>query len=105
MTQALHNKDGFLPQGLTVQNAYTNLCSGSMNVTVVVRNSTAYPQTLRKKTPVARVVAVTWVLELPVQTGGIEVLTEAQGLHMPKLTMKQRQEKLFEELDLSGLES
>ena len=43
--------------------------------------------------------------ELAVQTGEIEVLTEVHGLHMPKLTMKQRQEKLFEELDLSGLES
>ena len=38
-------------------------------------------------------------------TGEIEVLTEAQGLHVPKLTLKQRQEKLFEELDLSRLES
>ena len=101
MTQALHAEDGSLPQGLTVQNAYTELHSGSKNVTVVLRNSTAYPQTLRKKTPVPRAVMVTWVPELPVQTGEIEALTEAQGLHMPKLTMKQRQEKLFEELDLS----
>ena len=58
MTQALCAKDGSLPQGLTVQNAYMELCSGSKNVTVVVRNSTAYPWTLRKKTPVARAVAV-----------------------------------------------
>ena len=63
-----------------------------------------YPQTLRMKTPVARAVTVTWVPELPVQTGEIEVLTEASGLHTPKLTNKQRQEKLFKELDLSGLE-
>ena len=34
-----------------VQNAYMELHSGSKNVAVVVRNSTAYPQTLRKKTP------------------------------------------------------
>ena len=33
------------------------------------------------------------------------VLVETQGLQMPKLTVKQRWEKLFEELDLSGLES
>ena len=37
------------------------------------------------------------------------ILTEAsEGVHShqtPKLTVKQRQEKLFEELDLSGLES
>ena len=45
------------------------------------------------------------MLELPVQTGEIGALTEAQGLHMPKFTVEQRQEKLFEELDLSGLES
>ena len=60
MTQALHAKDGSLPQGLTLQNAYTLLCSGNRNVTVInVRNSIAYPQTLRKKTPVVRAVAAT----------------------------------------------
>ena len=58
MTQALCTEDGSLPQGLTVQNAYTELYSGSKNVTVVVRNSMAYPQTLRKKTPVTRAVTV-----------------------------------------------
>ena len=35
----------------------------------------------------------------------IETLDKAQGIQMPKLTMKQRQEKLFRKLDLSGLES
>ena len=34
-----------------------------------------------------------------------EAPDRAQGLKMPKLTVKQMQEKLFEELDLSGLES
>ena len=37
-------------------------------------------------------------------TGAMETLDKAPGLQMPKLTMKQRQEKLFQELDLSGLE-
>ena len=59
MTQALCAEDGSLPQGLTLQNAYMELCSGSKNVAVVVRNSTVYPQTLRKKTSVARAVTVT----------------------------------------------
>ena len=44
MTQALHAEEGSLPQGLTIQNAYTELCNGSKNVIVVVRNSTAYPR-------------------------------------------------------------
>ena len=39
------------------------------------------------------------------QTGVMEVLDEARGLQAPRLTVKQRQEKLFEELDQSGLES
>ena len=35
----------------------------------------------------------------------IEVLDEAQGLQVPKLTAEQRHRKLFEKLDLSRLES
>ena len=35
----------------------------------------------------------------------MEASEEAHSPQVPKLTMKQRQEKLFEELDLSGLES
>ena len=53
MTQALQVKDGSLPQGLTMQNTYMELTTGSKNAIVVVRNSTAYHQTLRKKTPLA----------------------------------------------------
>ena len=74
MTQALHAEDGSLPQGLTIQNTYTEMCDGSKNVTIVVRNSTVYPQTLRKKTPVARAVVATWVPEPPMWTGVIEAL-------------------------------
>ena len=105
MTQALCTEDGSLPQGLMVQNIYTELCSGSNNVAVVVRNSIAYPQTLRRKTPVARRVAVTWLPDPPVQTSLTEASEEAHSYWTPKLTVEQRQEELFEELELSGLES
>ena len=44
-------------------------------------------------------------IRAPVQTSLTEALEEAHGLQAPRWTMKQRQEKLFEELDLSGLES
>ena len=73
MTQALHVEDGSLPQGLTVQNTYTELCNGSKIIAVVARNSTTYPQMLRKKIPVARAVAVTWIPELPMQISLTEV--------------------------------
>ena len=46
MTQMLWTEDGALPQGLTVQNMYTELQKGNKYVVIVVRNSTAYPQML-----------------------------------------------------------
>ena len=63
MTQALYVEDSPLLQGLMVQNAYAELRKRRKNVIMVVRNSTSYPQPLRKKTPVARAVEVTWVPE------------------------------------------
>ena len=57
MVQALHTEDGSLPQGLTVQNTYTKLRQGGKKAVMMVRNHTAYSQTLQKKTLVARVVA------------------------------------------------
>ena len=39
------------------------------------------------------------------QTGMTEASEGVHSHQMPKLTVKQRQEKLFEELNLSGLES
>ena len=103
MIQALQTKDSSLPQGLTIQNAYTELQKGSKNVVMVVRNSTAYPQMLQKEALVARAVAVTTVpemlLEIRVQQGE----DGTRDLHAPNLTTRQRQGKLFKELDLSRL--
>ena len=42
MVQALHTEDCSLPQGLTVQNMYTELRQGSKKAVMVVRNSMAY---------------------------------------------------------------
>ena len=72
---------------------------------LVVRNSTAYPQTLKKKTPVAQAVAATMVPESPVMTNLPEGVEEPNSLQAPKLTIRQRQGRQFEEMDLSGLES
>ena len=77
MTQVLQIEDGTLPQGLTVQNMYTELQKGSKYVVMVIRNSTAYPQMLWKKAPVARAMAATTVPEIPpeigVQEGGMNL--------------------------------
>ena len=104
MVQALWTEDGTLPWGLTVQNMYTKLRQGSKKAVMVVRNSTAYSQTLQKKSQ--------WPgqwqhylylnhLKRSVTGGG----DEPQSPHTPRLTVRQRHGKLFNELDLSGLDS
>ena len=104
MVQSLHVQDGTLSPGLTMQNMYTEVRKGSKKAVVVVRNHTAYPQTLRKKTPVARMIPVQLVPgasepdSLPDQK---EVCPNQQT---SKLMIRQRRGKLFDELDLSGLD-
>ena len=105
MVQALQTEDGSLLQGLTVQNTYTELRQGSKKAVMVVRNSMAYPQTLQKKTPVARGVAVLPVPKPPMEAQLQEGGDKPQDHHTPKLTVRQRHVKLLDELDLSGLDS
>ena len=94
-----------MPQGLTVQNTYTELRKGSKKAVVVVRNNKAYSQTLQKKTPVARVVAALPVPEPPEGEQLLEGADESHDSHTPRLTVRQRHGKLFDELDLSSLDS
>ena len=79
MVQALWTEDGSLPQGLTVQNTYTELRQGSKKAVMVVRNSMAYSQTLWMKILVARAVAV-----LPVPKPPMEVQLQ-EGVRSPRV--------------------
>ena len=94
-----------MPPSLTIQNTYTELRKGSKKAVVVVWNNTAYPQTLWKKTPVARVAAVLPVPKPPESEGLWEGADKSPDFHTPRLTVRQRHGKLFNELDLSGLDS
>ena len=72
---------------------------------VVVQNHTAYPPTLQKKTPVARAIPVQLLPKTP-KPGSLLVPDEVcPDPQTPKLTIRQRLGKLFDELDLSGLDS
>ena len=64
MTQALQTEDSSLPQGPTIQ----KLGKDSKNAVMVVRISTAYPQTHWKKALLAREVAGITVPEPPLET-------------------------------------
>ena len=105
MVQALQTEDGSLPHGLTVQNTYTKLRQGSKKAVMVVRNSMAYLQTLWKKSPVARAVGALLVPKPPEEDQLQEGVDEPKGHHTPRLTVRQRHGKLFNELDLSVLDS
>ena len=70
-----------------------------------VRNNTAYLQTIQKKTPVARVVAASPVPEPPEGEQLLEGADGSHDSHTPRLTVRQRHGKLFDELDLSSLDS
>ena len=105
MVQALHTPDSILPPSLTIQNTYTELRKGSKKAIVVVQNNTTYPQTLQKKTPVARAVAALPVPEPPKSEGLQEGTNKSPNFHTPRLTVRQRHGKLFDKLDLSSLDS
>ena len=105
MTQVLHAEEGSLPQSLMIQNAYTEMHNGRKSVGVMVRNGMAYPQTLKKKIPVERVVAANCVAEAQVHPGMMDALDEVWDIQTPKMTTEQTQEKLFKKLDLRVLGS
>ena len=85
MALALWTRGGSLPQGLTIQNMYTELRQGSKKAVMVVRNSTAYPQILWKKTPVARAVVATPLPGPPVEAQLQEGWNWAPGSLCPKI--------------------
>ena len=104
MLQALYAQDRTLPPGLSVQNMYTELRKGGKKAVVVVQNNTAYPQTLRKKTPVARAISMLPVPESPKPKNLQVEYGTSSDLPAPKLMIRQRCGKLFDELDLNGLD-
>ena len=105
MVQALHTQDGTLLPGLTVQNTYTKLRKGGKKAVIVVQNNTTYPQTLQKKTPMARAVPTLPVPEPPESESLQDRANMHPNLQTLKLMVRQRHGKLFDELDLSGLDS
>ena len=101
----IQTQDGSLPQGLTIQNTYTKLRKGSKKEVMVAWNNTTYLQTLWKKTPVAWVIAALPVPEPPKGEELEEKAGKSYDSHTPVLIVRQRHGKLFDELELSGLDS
>ena len=105
MVQSLHVQDGTLSPGLTVQNMYTEVRKGSKKAVVVVQNHTVYPQTLWRKTPMTQMIPVQLVPGAPEPDSLPDQKEVCPNQQTSKLTVRQRHGKLFDELDLSGLDS
>ena len=83
---------------------YTELRKGSKKAVVVVRNQTAYPHTLWKKIPVARMIPVQLLPEALTPDVLLDQDEMCQGQQTMKLMIRQRHGKLSDELDLSSLD-
>ena len=94
MTQATYPEDrANLPIGVYVVKTYTELCDGSHNVLVVLRNLTGKPVHLPARRPVARVVATNAVPDATPSPEFLKKLNEMEPNQNPpkKLTIEERQ--------------
>ena len=80
-----------------MKNMYAKLMQGSKKAVAVVRNNTAYLQTLWKKTLVARAIATLPVPKPPEEEQLLEGADESHNPHTPRLRVRQRHGKLFDE--------
>ena len=99
MTHGLEKKLPQLPLGVKVLSSYVTLTTGSNRITVVLRNNTNKWVEVQKGGPIARMVTANLIP--PADLSSSPVKTPEKG-HMSEA---ERQQMLFEKLDLSGLES
>ena len=70
----------------------------------MVKNLTVTPITIAKGIKVAQVVVANVVPQVEVAPGTLEKLDEMQGIQQTRISIEQREEVFFQQLDLSGLE-
>ena len=93
-----------LPHGLSVINIYTKVTTRSRKVAVMVKILMAILITIAKGIKVTQIVVVNVVPQVEVLPGTLEKLDEMQGIQWTRMSVEQRGEVLFHQLDLSGLE-
>ena len=70
----------------------------------MVKNLTATLITIAKGVKVTHIVATNVVPQVEVTPGTLEKLDEVQGIQQTRITVEQRREMLFQQLELSGLD-
>ena len=99
MTHGLEKKSPQLPLGVKVLSCYATLTMGSNRITVVLRNNTNEWVEVQKGVPIARMVTANMIS--PADLVSSPVKTSDLG----RMSEEERQQMLFEKLDLSGLET
>ena len=99
MTHGLEKKSPQLPLGVKVLSSYTTLTTGSNRITVVLRNNTNGWVEVQKGVPIARMVTANLIPPADLKSSPIK--TPDVG----RMSKEERQQTLFEKLDLTGLES
>ena len=105
MTQATYPEDrANLPNGVYVVKTYTELCDGSCNVSVVLRNLMGKPVHLAAGRPVAWVVATNAIPDATPSPEFLKKLDELEPNQNPpkRLTIEERQKLLLELLRKEG---
>ena len=105
MVQALQTQSGSLPLGLTVQNTYSKLRKGSKKQLYWYRIILPTHKPFGRKPQWPGQYLHHQCLNLPESKGLQEGTHKSPNSHIPRLTLRQRHGKLFDELDLSGLDS
>ena len=99
MTHGLEKKSLQLPLGVEVLSSYATLTTGSNRITIVLRNNTNKWVEVQKGVPITRMITANMIP--PADLSSSPVKTSDSG-HMSE---EERQQMLFEKLDLSGLET
>ena len=88
-TLALEDENGsLLPHRLIVINTYTEMATGSKNVSVIMGNLTAVLITITKGNKIVQVIAANAIPQVGVSPGMLEKLDEMQGIQKAKMSVK-----------------
>ena len=105
LTEPLKKGDPPLPHGLHLQSSHTMYNSGSQKIHVSLYNTKDQLMIIQKGTPVGHMVATNVVPNKKLLPGTLEALNKIEINEVQSLFLEERRRKLFERLDLLGLES
>ena len=104
-TEPLKRGDPPIPRGLHLWSSHTRYNCGSQKIHVSLCNTKDQPVVIQKGTPVSCMVAANAIPKKVLLPGTLKALDKSKTNEAQQLSIKEQRERLFEKLDLSGLES